>query len=394
MGRYSFDPGMGVPSVGLLVKRLKRAGLVLAIFIAVAAVSIIKIKLFPKYAVEWRYWPNYKDGSFVINPSFMGGGDMSLEEYPPEEFFMLYCRPTIARQSFLAWSVSPRREILEKMWASSFIWQDRIPELYEFGKEHMPFHVETQYVFENGESRYVILGYYTEDGIKKDIHEEYPLELNYLKESDYGPLRYNESLEFLPAEAAEARRREIAKNNYENRLLAEEGTIFRRYRAFFYPFFTLLTLAAAFAVLCYYRRYHPKYSMDFIRSGDDPRAEFYYVLPSPKMDFRVIGRFSVAPAKHLVKEHDELIKARDGLKSYCEEYRGSLPARFEADYIVGVSGTRITLKGYCTENGLRRDVSDSYAFDFIHYPETALPPEKIRPDLRWGREGRGGGLGL
>lgn len=385
MNEYNFDPGMGTFTVGKLLRFAKKMAIALAVYALVSAAVIFVLQNFPKYSVEWSYWPNYKDDSFVIYDSFMHS-ETASEEYPADEFFMLYCRPTYKNRTFLLWSAGPSRNIMEKMNDALSVYQDRIPELHAFGVSHMPFHVETQYIYENGSSRYVILGYYTEDGIKKEIHEEYPLEINYEKKSDYGPLRYNEYLEYLPEDVAAARKKEIALNNYENRILAEEGTVFRRYKAIFYPLFTFLTLVAAYAVFKFYRRYYPKYGMEFIHNTDDPSAEFYFIIPSPTVDSSLFGRIKNAPAEHIIKEHREMIEARDALRAYCEEFEDRLPARFEAIYSVSVSGSRFVLRGYCTENGIRRDIEDTYYFDFIHYHDTAMPPEELRPDLRYGQE--------
>lgn len=391
MKKYSFDPGNGVFTFGKSLLFLKK----LAIIVLGCILYCVIIACIPSYEIGWNCQVVYEDDADsdiqlqAVNGNrygvrYDGGGNV----IPPKSFSMIpFARAKPHR--FLIFNIGPMPWIHDKLNEPNKMWR----EWENIRAEHMladgelnDLHIEGQYIAEEDGCRFVMNARYQENGETVKIHKEYTFETKFSKITDYGPYELNSFLEYLPEELKQQREKEYEAILYKNHKFIEEGSVLRRHKVFFYLLFTAVSVWLIYLLYRYYRKYNPTYGINFEASGDDPKAEFYYVIPSATMDSSLFGRISNESAEHLVMQHIEMKNAHKALKAYCEEFRDRLPARFEAVYTVGVSGSRYVLKGFCTENGMRRYITDTYYFNFIHYRDTALPPENMRPDLSYGSD--------
>lgn len=334
------------------------------IFFAVVLYCVI-IYFIPEYEIEW------------ISRSYP---DKTVDGV---ESFIIYPRVNTKDNSFLFLNIGSSSKIREKTKKPFEIlieWQNMESEIMSCP----PFWMEGQYVVDGDSAKLVMNGYYTVDGRKVDIYKEYPLDYVPVKKSDYGPIMYAEKLKYIPEDVRQKSMAAYAKNKRDIEDLMENGTVLRRHRVFFSMIFTLIYAGVIILLLKYYRKHHPKFTVDFVANVQKPDSDFYYVLPKISYSGRYFLKFEVQPADHLLIEFSEMKRAEDWLKGYCEGFGEKLPARFEGSYLTTVIGSKYHLRGFYTEGGVRKDISEDIGFDFTVYPQNADPPEDMRPDLSWG----------
>lgn len=388
MKSYNFDPGNGVFTVGKFLRFLKKADIIVLGCILYCVI----IACIPSYEIGWYHQVAYEDDDSNIQFRSVIGNryevlyDDDGNVIQPKSFVMFPYAVAKPRK-FLFVDITPMPWILNKLNESNKMWR----EWTDIWDEHMwvdgelnDLHIEGQYIAEEDGCRFVMNARYKENGETVEIHKEYTFETKFSKETDYGPYEFNRFLEYLPEDLKQQREKEYEAILYRNRKFLEEGTVLRKHRVFFTLLFTAISLFLTYKVACYYRRYRPKYGVDFISSGSNPGAEFYYVIPSPTVDSRVFSKLKNEPAKHISEQQNEFIKGREVLREYCERHFKDTPARFEGRYIVSLRGARYKLTGYYTENGRRVDVDEDVFFDFVHYKQNAYPPEELRPYLGYG----------
>lgn len=373
MKSYNFDPGMGSFTVGKLLRVLAAITASVVFFAVFSAIFGFALSFFPKKYLDWKYRPEYVPAN----------NSLGYEERSADEFFVLYCRPDILPRKFLAFRGTVRKDLLEAANEDRSDVEDLAKKYIAVGLENMPFHLEGSYVSGEGGDMCVLNGYYTSDGRKIEFHEEIPLRLKYSDSSDYGPLRYNESLKYLPEDVAYARRNEINKNKIETEKLIEEGTALRKYRGAITVILTLASALAIYLLLRYHKKHRPDFSVDFVSSGKDPLADYYFVVPRLKMSARVLGR-NVEPAGYLSERLRLVNEACESARKFCESCSDKLPARFEGSYNVTLTGCKIKLRGFYTISGRRTEVEDSTPFDFVLSKSDAFPPDELRPYLGYG----------
>lgn len=254
---------------------------------------------------------------------------------------------------------------------------------YFMMNDHRPFRLEAQYVVEDKNAKISVHGFYTKDGEQVDISRDFPLNTRYFRKSDYGPTKYTEKLIYIPDDVKQARLDEIEKQRAKTEDLKENGTTFRKHRAFYTTLFTVLSLLAIYLLLRYYKKYHPVFTLSAYSSGIDPESDFYYVIPSPKMDALLFNKIHVEPAEHLKKAFSETEKAFDDMKKICESHRDDLPAKFEGLYFPTAEGALLELRGYYTQNGGRVDVDEQIKLEDALFDEAFYPEGRIKPDLSW-----------
>lgn len=340
------------PTLNSFIRPIKILAVIVLIIVVAIATYRAVLTIIPIYEIRWNF-TEFHDST--------ENGENSLFSYP-----------FISRKG--SWNKD------EQVTEVILYWEDLLQNVLVKNK---PFRLEGQYIVENDKAKLVSQGYYTIDGNRVEFYKEFPLKRKCFSESKYGPMQYIDKLIYIPDEIKRELLMEIAENRAEIEDLKKNGTTLRKHRFFYTALFSVISLAAIYCLLWYYKKYNPKFEMRVYSSSNDPSDDFYYVLPVPKIDDTIFRKIHVPPAEHINKQFNDVIKVCEEFKKICESHRGDIPAKFEGKYIPSAMGCVFELKGYYTENGFRRDIIERTALEVLLINEPFYPPEELRPDLSW-----------